>query len=294
VVGTPDWDETRPDNFSEFHYVPEAFLEPLDPRNPAPLDHVADVSRGCYMEIGSMATQTYGIEEPDAKFDVPGGTVYVPAADEWPKVEFSAEVDYRVRTQGGLPGDFKVYSLDLSAAELSFKDNDPDPDNPQEGLLSCERDIYLEGYVSNCGRLLAARDVQLSPRDVTVDNLEDADDLAVFGGRDVKIVPLFHGDEAVRTDATRFFVFKGLVYAEHDFAFRSSVQAADEFGNPFTAEFNRKLFVEGALVARQGDVFIQGNESVELRYHREYLDDLMEKSFEGDTVQLEELSWRPI
>jgi hypothetical protein len=59
-------------------------------------------------------------------------------------------------------------------------------------------------------------------------------------------------------------------------------------------EFQRKLYVEGALVARGGDVLIQGNESVELRYNPEWLDDLLERSFEEDHCQLEELSWRPL
>ena len=291
VISEPNPNELRSDQFVEFHFAKDALLEPLDLINPQPLDHVADPLT-VYMEVGSMAEHKFGTPSEDGTLEIEGGTITMQAESrDRPRVQFNAEVNYRVKALGGVPGDLEIRSVGVEATSIEFKDNDPDPDFPQEGFISVERDLVVEGFVENCGRLLAGRDVQLMPRDVTVDKLEDTNDLAVFGGRDVNIVPLFNGDEAMRADSRRYFAFRGLVYAENNFSFRSSVfvpQGREEL------QFNRKLFVEGALVARRGEVYIQGNESVELKYNREFLDDLMEKSFEEDQAQLEELSWRPL
>lgn len=292
MIAEPNPDETASDTPLEFHFNEAALLEPLDPLNPQPLDHVADPA-SVTIAVGSTATPTEVTPSTDGTLDVDGAQIRMPVEPgrDTPSVTFDAEFDYRVKAIGGLPGDFEIRSVNLAASAIRFKDNDPDPEHPQEGLISVERDLTVEGYLENCGKLLAGRDVRLMPRDVTVDNLEQTDDLAVFGGRDVTIVPLFNGDEAERQDVRRYFAFRGLVYAERDFKFLSSVFTPEGGGE---VRFDRKLFVEGALVARQGDVYVQGNESVELKYNREFLDDLMEKSFEGEQAQLEELSWRPL
>lgn len=294
AIGQPSGDENSPDTFSEFHFAKDALLQPLDPLDPSPppLDHVPDPD-SVTMEEGDPPSPTPVISSEDGTLPVEGATIKMPVepGHDTPGVEFAAEYDYRVKSAAGSPADFKIRSVNVAAASVNFKDNDPDPEHPQEGLISADRDLIVEGYLGNCGKLLAGRDVRLMPRDVTVDNLEDADDLAVFGGRDVTIVPLFTGDEALRDDLTRYFVFRGLVYAEREFKFLSSVAAPE--GNE-QARFNRQLLVEGALVARRGNVYIQGKESVELKYNRKFLDDLMEKTFEGEQAQLEELSWRPL
>lgn len=292
MIAEPNLNENASDTPLEFHFNESALLEPLDPSNPQPLDHVAEPS-SVYIEVGSTSTPTAVTPSADGTLSVQGALIRMPVEPgrDTPVVTFDAEYDYRVKAVAGLPGDLEIRSVNLAASAIRFKDNDPDPEKPQEGLISVERDLTVEGYLENCGKLLAGRDVRLMPRDVTVDNLEKTDDLAVFGGRDVTIVPLFNGDEAERQDVRRYFAFRGLVYAEHDFKFLSSVFTPEGGGE---VQFNRQLFVEGALVARKGDVYVQGNESVELKYNREFLDDLMEKSFEGEQAQLEELSWRPL
>jgi hypothetical protein len=291
IICEPAENQSGSDHFVEFHFHQDALIQPLDPEHPVPLDHEADPAT-VWMKVGSEQTPTPGTPSPDGSLGIQGGTIFMPArGDDHPVVEFAAEYDYRVKPNGSLPGDFEIRSVQVSATELKFTDHDYDPEHPQEGFISVDRDLVLEGYVNNCGRLLAGRDVQLMPRDVTVDKLEQTTDLAVYAGRNVNIIPLFKGDEAERANAQRYFVFRGLVYAENQFQFLSSVFKPEGGG---TVEFQRKLYIEGALVARRGNVFIHGNETVELKYNREFLDDLMEKSFDENQAQLEELSWRPL
>lgn len=276
----------------EFYWFKDALFAPLasdDPTEPTrPLDHTPDPDT-VYIRFGSGQTKT-GIMSEEREIEIPGGPeVEMPVGlYDPPKVLFDAEVDYRVRGEAGRVGDFKIASF-ASEATIDFVDHDPDPENPQEGFISVDRDLVVQGQMNNCGKLLAGRDVELLPRDVTVDKIEAGNNLAVYAGRNVMIRPLMSEEDSVREDARRYFVFRGLVYAGDDFDFRSSVVRQGR-----TYQFDRKLFVEGALVARRGDVFIQGNESVELKYNPKFLDDLLENSFDEDHAQLEELSWRPL
>lgn len=276
----------------QFYWVKDALFLPLAGDTPdeptVPLDHTPDPDT-VYIKFGNGQTMT-GIMTEEREIEIAGGPdVEMPVAlYDPPKVLFDAEVDYRVRGDGGRVGDFKIASFGAEAT-IDFVDHDPDPERPQEGFLSVDRDLVIQGQMNNCGKLLAGRDVELLPRDVTVDKIEEGNDLAVYAGRNVMIRPLMSEDDAMRADARRYFVFRGLVYAGDDFDFRSSVVRQGQ-----TYRFDRKLFIEGALVARRGDVFIQGNETVELKYNPKFLDDLLQNSFDEDHAQLEELSWRPL
>jgi hypothetical protein len=176
-------------------------------------------------------------------------------------------------------------------SSLGFEDHDPDPDHPEEGSLSVSGDLTIGASLYNCGRLLAGNDVHLSPRDVAIEQLEEGNDIAIFAGHDVLIAPMFRADEAFQGNTNRVFVFRGIVYAEHDFSFQSALVANSEDPRD---DYNRRLYLEGAVVARQGEVLIRGNEKVQIKYNREFLDDLLEKSAESDLIQLEELSMRSI
>lgn len=263
----------------EFHFSEAALLEPLEPDEP--LDHTPDPNT-VVMKTGPAESDVMmGVPSESGTVGIEGGAATLPATSEQGLAfEFAAEQDYRVE------GSFQIWSVDLPPASVLFKDNDPDPEHPEEGLLSVDQDLVIEGYLSNCGRLLAGRDVSLIPVDVAIGDLEKTRNVAVLAGRDVLIHPLESG---YTNDSNRFFAFKGLVYAENNFSFLSS-------RNTITPEkvTNRRLYVEGALVARRGEVQIYGSESVELKYNREYLDDLLERSFEDNMVQLEEISWRPL
>lgn len=277
LYSEPGWEMT------EFHFceadlrleAPDPPPTP-DPATPPPPGPAPDAST---VVLGTLS----GTPQPEHEFPLGGFTMTIGSAGSG-NFTLPAESDYRVA------GNLSLFGSNPEApAVLSFVDNDPNPAMPEEGSLSVTMDLAVGCSLSNCGKLVAGRDIHLSPRDVTIDKLEEGNDLAIYAGRDVLIAPMFNGDEALRNDTRRLFVFRGIIYAERDFSFLSStVRGAERLD-----EYNRDLFIEGAVVARQGEVLIQGNEEVQLKYNREFLDDLLERSTESNQVHLEEMSSRP-
>lgn len=251
-------------DLTKFHYLSDPLTAP-DATDPEPDDYVPNYETVTYNDI-------VGKGEAEAKFELDDFGCDLDAN----QISLSAGPDYRVS------GDFG-----LSDGSLVFIDAAADPENPVEGYLSVDRDLSISGQIINGGKIVAGRNVHLSPFDLRVDKLDEASDVAIYAGNDVIVRPPF-SDEG-RADARRYFVFKGLVYAGNDFKFLSSV-----IRNGTVYQFDRKLYIEGALVAKRGEVVIKGNESVELKYNRDFLDDLLENPLEKDVVQLEVLAWRPL
>ncbi len=251
-------------DLAKFHYLRTPLLDP-DADDPDPDGYQPDFSTVTY---GGLV----GEGEPSAEFQID---------------DFGCDLN---ANQLSLPAgpDFRVGGdLGISDGSLVFIDAAADPENPIEGYLSVDRDLSISGQIVNGGKIVAGRNVLLSPFDLRVDKLDEASDIAIYAGNDVIVQPPF-SDEG-RADARRYFVFKGLVYAGKDFKFLSSVVR-----NGTVYQFDRKLYIEGALVAKRGEVVIKGNESVELKYNRDFLDDLLENPLEKDVVQLEVLAWRPL
>lgn len=249
----------------EFHFLSTG-LDIPDETDPEPDEYTPRLDTVTYSGVVGVVTDPkFTLDSFDC--DMSTGTLSLDAGSE-----------YRVA------GD-----LGISGGDLVFVDEVADPDNPIEGFLSVDRDFSIGGQISNGGKIVAGRNVRLSPYDVRVDKRDEASDIAIFAGNDVLISPPFVTDSETRQDASRYFVFKGLVYAGNDFKFLSSLVR-----NGSTYQFDRKLYIEGALVAKRGEVIIKGNESVELKYNREFLDDLLENPQDRGVVQLEVLAWRPL
>ena len=249
---------------SKFHFLQDPLNSP-DPSDPDPDAYAPDLNT-------VVIEGVTGIPETDPEFELDGIDCDLSAN----KFTLDARPEYRVS------GDFGIVN-----GSLEFTDVAADPTNPVEGFLSVDRDLSINGQIYNGGKLVAGRNVYLSPYDVKVDKLEETSDIAIFAGNDVIVRPTFTDEDP--HDAQRYFVFKGLVYAGNDFKFLSSLVR-----NGTTYQFDRKLYIEGALVAKRGEVQIKGNETVELRYNREFLDDLLENPQDRGVVQLEVLAWRPL
>jgi hypothetical protein len=247
---------------------------------PSPTPPPAPLPRPETVVSGEMA----GIVETDHEFFL-GGFKMVLSNEGSGAFVLAAEYDYRVAGSLTLGGTNANYP-----ALLAFEDNAPDPDNPEEGSLSVSANLEVGASLLNCGKLVAGRNVLLAPRDVTIEKLEEGNDIAIYAGNDVTIAPMFSGGEAEENTSQRYFVFRGIVYAEQNFQFLSKAIRGEEA----LEEYNRRLLLEGAVVARQGNVYIKGNEKVKVLYNREFLDDLLEKTVESDQVQVEEMSWRPL
>lgn len=164
----------------------------------------------------------------------------------------------------------------------------PSPDvEPVRAYLSVNGDFYMDGALINCGKLVASHDVVLAPSDLKIDQVETAKSVAVYAGNDISIVPPYSNDSEFVSASNRFFVFKGLVFAKRNFNFSSSVG----YGRG-KITYDRKLYVEGSLIAKTGKVTVAGSESVELKYNRNFLDDIIQNPERRDLVKLEEVSWR--
>lgn len=178
--------------------------------------------------------------------------------------------------------------LSISGGGLAFSAPPPLPDEPpKRGYLSVTGNFSLNGSLGNCGKLIASEDIHLAPADLTIEDLGKANDVAVYAGGSVRISPPYDADSDFRSNSLRYFVFRGLVYAGKDFTFSSS-----GFFDGEKYSFDRKLLLEGSLVAKTGKVNISGKD-IELRYNRDFLDDLLENPNEHDLIQIEEVSWRP-
>lgn len=212
------------------------------------------------------------------------GNPATPPVDWNPLVSLPADTEIRVKSDGGPesgePADFQVLAGALCTPELIFARDDGSPGN---GMINVDRNLILQSSITGSGRFLAGKDIHMIPNDTEV--LADVEgDVALFAGGDVKIRPRPTG-LADLLNKPGFFTFRGLVYAGGDFLF-----AANKGG----ASYNRKLDIEGALVARQGSVQISGPGRAVIRYNPDYLDTFLEQDFLGSQMQVEELSWRPI
>lgn len=197
----------------------------------------------------------------------------------------------RTATVDALAKNRSLGSLSISGGSLVFFA--PEPSSPDEpparGHLSVEGSFRMEGPILNCGKLLASGDVELSPQDLIIENLDEAEDIAVFAGKKVTISPPPSGDGDFINASNRSFVFRGLVYAGKDFLFSSTFQSQGQ-----EVPYQRQLYVEGALISKTGRVTVNSNKGVELKYNRDYLDDLLENPDpeERKILQIEEVSWR--
>lgn len=272
----PGWQGPQDDLLQEIHFLESALDDP---------DYIADLDTVTIPGEPEDPVALLGHSEPE--FQLADGPEFVlPSEDggQVPQVRLPANTEIVVR------GDFGISTTDpLNLPILEFVDPFPDPENPKRGHLEVQRNLELASYIVNGGKLIAGNDIVLTPKDVEVNSSEE-EDLAVYAGNDITIAPLFpRTQEGYLLDTNRKFLFRGLVYAQNDFHFYSSLRQGDQ-----VVAYQRLLEIEGALVARNGKVQIQGEEDIVLRYNPDFLDDLLEKNFEDTKIQLEETAWRPL
>lgn len=234
-------------------------------------------------EEGLVPSDLYGVPRGDDEFTVDDGKITVQMRGE--NYEEDGEIQ-RGATEPRIvlprtakaDGPFKVEADDWNLVPtISFGDNE------KKGFLSADGDLALEGYLKGGGKIVSRTgSVRLFPNDVDVES-DQRLDLAVFAKDDVLIAPpqnegLFDESEYGSTE----FYFRGLIYAGRNFDFRTR------------QGFNRRLTVEGAVVARNGRIRMESQAGARLIYNPKYLDDFLEKSVLERQVQVEELSWRPL
>ncbi len=199
-------------------------------------------------------------------------------------------------------GDFGVASWDADYhPTLIFRD----PETGEVGVDSAGRtvsgsittrstgdrpgSIMIEGAILGNGKLLADGDVTLKNTFAAV-STDEASDLSIFAGGSVNIRPrraawrdeetVFEGGLEDRDAST---AFRGLIYARQDVI----IDAADSGAG--TAD----VYVEGAVVAREGKVKVTNARNVAFKYNPDYLDTILTPRI-GDRVRLERAVWKEL
>lgn len=147
--------------------------------------------------------------------------------------------------------------------------------------------IYIEGHIAGNGKLLAEGDVTIRNTYAAVESDEESG-LSIFAGGSVKIQPqrakqldqeeILKGNDGVTH-------FRGLVFARKHVLIEG-LKAVD--GN-FLDKAN--VYIEGAVVAREGKVRVQHAKHVNFVYNPSFLDTILRPA-KGARVRLERVVWK--
>lgn len=159
----------------------------------------------------------------------------------------------------------------------------------KDGKVVKPGSIYIDGFISGNGKLLAEGDVTLKNSYANVSSDEQSD-LSIYAGGDVRIKP----QKARRLDDKTVFkyadvdgttAFRGLVFAGGNVHFEADKSKHDE---PVE---KADLYIEGAVVARDGQVLVSSGRRVHFRYNPEFVDSIL--NLRGETrVRLERVVWK--
>lgn len=206
-----------------------------------------------------------------------------------------------------IAGDFKLKGADDIVPTVSFEGKSEN----KKVFLDVQRSIILEGIIKGDGRLIAGETVALQANTLDVE-ADSEDDLAIYAGENVKIYPGSNAGTAAAgpltddddpeepsqapppTLKTRTLVFRGLVYAGNDFTFDHRYRKIIDDAPDEWFGYDVNLRIRGAVVARGGQIRINGTRKVNLIYDPAYLDNFLDKSVYQDRQQVEQLSWRPL
>lgn len=149
--------------------------------------------------------------------------------------------------------------------------------------------IFIQGSIIGNGKLLAEGDVTLRNTFAAVSS-DTQSDLSIYAGGSVKIKPprtSWFEEEAVFNEGwlagqDGVTAFRGLIFAQED------VYIETHRGD---AEGRSDLYIEGAVVARNGNLKVEGARNVTLNYNPIFLDTILDPNFE-DRVRLERVVYR--
>lgn len=236
--------------------------------------------------------------DPDyqAAYNTTGDTDYL---YQPPTIVINSDVNLEVH------GDFGIGSWDGSFnPTIRFAD----PDTGEVGTTSSgetisgsitaraaggqDGSIYIEGYIEGNGKLLASGDVTLrnTYADVSTDTQSD---LSIYSGGTVRVLPK---RAAVKDENSEFkydqskqgrTAFRGLIFAAQDVFFESNIGDEEGAWDP------GDIYVEGAVVAREGAVHVYNAGDVTFKYNPEFLDTILNPRKEN-RIRLEPTVWKQI
>lgn len=215
---------------------------------------------------------------------------------EPPSIVINSDVNLEVNGDFGVASDSKDYrpTIKFQDPETGAVGTD-NHGNIESGSITAKAangkpgSIYLEGAIFGNGKLLADGDVTVKNTFANVSS-DSNSDLSIFSGGSVSIRPQKARDWDDKTifggqDWDGSTAFRGLVFA------RDSVSIeADKNNDPNVME-KTNVYIEGAVVARNGKVAVYNAKDVEFRYNPSYLDSILKPNKES-RVRLERVVWK--
>lgn len=233
---------------------------------------------------------------------------------------YEVDGDFGIRSGGSLadrikPSLFFADPGDLGDGRINFQYNDDAAAAEQEGRiddrgsLRATGQIQLDGDISGSATIAGGGHVSLAPTRFYDGNGNTEVDFSIFSGGDISLVPpnLIEGkdnrdgdaSDIARTitldDGTIFniehsnisqneLVFTGLLYAQGSVSFdlRDTLQETQQ----------RDLSIEGAVVARSGDLRVENSNRFAITYNPQYVDRLLPSLFQNGQHRIEVTGWR--
>jgi len=152
--------------------------------------------------------------------------------------------------------------------------------------------IYLQGAIIGSGKLLAKGDVTIRNTFANVDSDGEDSDLSIYAGKNVTIRPQkqkWFDEETgtVDSSAEGHTAFRGLVFAGEDVLIEADKDVDPNVKDPANVR------IEGAVVARDGNVTVQSGKDVNFIYNPLLLDSILARNT-ASRIRMELAVWREL
>lgn len=152
--------------------------------------------------------------------------------------------------------------------------------------------IYLQGAIIGSGKLLAKGDVTIRNTFANVDSDGEDSDLSIYAGQNVTIRPQKQKkfDEETGTIsevAEGHTAFRGLVFAGKNVLIEADKDVDPDVKDPANVR------IEGAVVARDGNVTVQSGKDVNFIYNPLLLDSILSRNT-ATRIRMELAVWREL
>ena len=220
-----------------------------------------------------------GSTPPSPPIPVGTGQASETGAFVWP----GSGVEFNLKTS-----DISIPDVDVTVPEsVSFTSlNRPDPSlnlgrrvvlpdgtrRTDVGTLQVDGDVSVRGRVGGFGALIASQDISMMAQSQLLSSPERG--VALYAGRDVNLRP----NQSLLASGTQ--AFYGLVYAQRNFF----------FGDP-SISGRWSVYIEGALVAHDGQITIGNASTTQFMYNPDYLNLVLKNLSEG-RLRLDNVCWR--
>ncbi len=292
-----------------FWYSTDLGADPVDPATVAGLI-------GAPSATGTQSTSQY------ADLDVDGAMVdllqrRVVLDDTY---NFEVDGDFGLRSGGTMadqikPSLFFAHPEDLGDGRINYQFGADAEAAEQEGRrddrgsLRASGQIQLDGDISGSATIAGGGDVSLAPTRFYDGNGNTTVDFSIFSEGDISLVPpnLIEGKDNRDGDASDIhsqhigpdgqivnveytnisqneLVFTGLLYARGSVSF--------DLRDTQQEQQLRDLSIEGAVVARGGDLTIQNSQRFNITYNPKFVDRLLPNLYQDNQHRIEVTGWR--